>query len=215
MKKFFFIYFILINFFIFSQENLPVKTGINGENFTEVTQITGKWQNYSRIIDFSTGYSWLKTFYNLWKEQPEELFQKENVKLLQIDNKLYTNFYKKNYDVYTCVNNIFDYALCQLNIQENIYSYAFIIDNDIEKVYKIRYWLCNVDYADTIIEYEKLKIPKYIKINENVYTCVTGRGTKLRNVKLQTMAEVFNNENIIKNEEFLVIGDELLKKIEE
>ncbi|ULQ60637.1 hypothetical protein K7I13_05005 [Brucepastera parasyntrophica] len=57
--------------------------------------------------------------------------------------------------------------------------------------YRIRFWRTDARYRDIPAQFpapsgEALSIPKFIRINEDLYTCITSTGTKLRNYEYGT-----------------------------
>lgn len=81
---------------------------------------------------------------------------------------------------------------------------CFIIDED--KLYDIRYWKTDMDYADekVLVSYgdDKYYVPKHIVSGKTVYSCVSGRSKKVRNVQPPVK---FNKEDFIWNDEGTIL----------
>lgn len=147
--------------------------------------------------------------------------QKNTVPLLLFKDALYLDFYtrilpenniKENVNYNDNYNGFWQghglskgILMSEQSIPQEISSY-YINDNEI---YKIRYWITDMDYSSDYVEltYEDntFFIPKHIKSAGNVYTCVRGRGKKVRNVFPPSN---FNPDNYIFTEEkdFLIFN---------
>ena len=116
-----------------------------------------------------------------------------------------------------------------------------------ENVIKIRYWLCDLEIDDEILQNQKAiitentvelnsktnfvnlstldddyfrNIQKYIKIDDKLYTCVEGRGVKIRNIEKINLVSEFPNYQIIEKDKisYLVLDKPYLyfsKKIQD
>ncbi|NLM00562.1 MAG: hypothetical protein GX220_03790 [Treponema sp.] len=188
---------------------------VKAQEFLEVKKLTGKWQNSSRIVNFETEQTWLKTFYTLWNDGPYSLYELEQIRLLQVEDKVFLNFYEKKDDIFIAVNNKKNVAISPVKTENKFFGYVFS-ETEKDLVYKVLYWKSEVLFSDEKIEFENsIIIPKHIAINDIIYTCVTGRGNKLRNVKAETIEDVFGTEILHKNEKYLAIGEPFLTKIKE
>ena len=69
--------------------------------------------------------------------------------------------------------------------QKEVLSY--FVGGDGTEVYKIRYWLSEMDYSyakATFSDGDKVfTVDKYLRIGSDVYQCTTGRSTKIRNIQ--------------------------------
>lgn len=130
-----------------------------------------------------------------------------NIPFAVIGNKLYLNFLVKEEDSDKLAKNSFlDGNIMQSGNPLNGYwqdngnaigllvspaknsnelmSY-YIIDDDF---YCIRYWKTDMEYGKDAKaffsdEKETYSVPKHLKVSDSVFTCVNGRGSKIRNIK--------------------------------
>ena len=123
--------------------------------------------------------------------------------------------------LYLPANNIDEISLDDPKIYKYIYAYLFISDNE---AIEIRYWLVNLDLDEEFLETQRAmvtestvnlsnneilsdlqddyfrNIKKYIKIGDKIYTCVEGRGIKIRNIKIVNFKELFPNYKFFNKE---------------
>lgn len=127
-----------------------------------------------------------------------------------IDGKMYLNYYiqdSENPQLYKGGVVSRGITINEQIIPENIT--CFIIDGD--KMYDIRYWKSTMDYTSekALVSYngDSYYVPKHIVSGKTVYSCVSGRSKKVRNVQ---PPKVFNKDDYIWNDDstLLVIDKE-------
>ena len=222
----FFVYFSLSFSTCFSQS----------EKFNK-SELLGEWQNSSKFITFDFEQQKiiheLKTFYGLWRGKLHfTSFDELNVNPLVFEQQLFMEYWKlddfKNQNkkseikLYLPVSNVCEISLDKPLVKPEIYGYLVL--GSLENVVKIRYWLCDLELEEYVIENQKAiisentvdlsskqnfstlvnltdeyyrNIKKYIKIDDKLYTCVEGRGTKIRNVEKINLKKAFPELKII------------------
>ena len=161
------------------------------------------WENSNRKVRFDSAenvaYIRLKNYYGLWLDTEYKInfdFQK-NPPFINEDS-LYVRYWQesqtaKNY--YLPCANFSEITLDEQVTDENVYGYYF----SESEVFVIRYWKCSRDVFDAEkkislnlsgeknlssgAQPDSVFIPKYIQIADDCYTCIQGRGEKIRNVK--------------------------------
>ena len=201
------------------------------------TELSGEWQNSSKFITFDfeneTIIYELKTFYGLWRDKPYSVsFDELKVEPLVFENQLFMQYWildevssklsNSKYKLYLPNSNICDISLDNSLLQDEVYAYLVL--DSLENVIKIRYWLCDLEIDDEILQNQKAiitentvelnskanfsvlstlddeyfrNIQKYIKIDDKLYTCVEGRGVKIRNIEKINLVSEFPNYQII------------------
>lgn len=211
-KKIFLIFLIFIStVFIYSQDIIKEYSG------KEIFNIDGVWENRGRVLSFEEEKPeiWLKTFYTLWRDGPHEIFEIDDINLLQVNDSLYLNYFHRGKGAWLPVNNIKEIKTSSQPKAKKIYAYYFD-EEDESKVYEIFYWQVKMPYEDVMINIdENIKIEKFIQIQDMVYTCVTGRGTKIRNLKKKNVEEVFGQNMVIRYDNYMTIGEPILKKLKD
>ena len=203
----------------------------------EKSELSGEWENSSKFITFDFENQKiiheLKTFYGLWRDKPYSiLFDDLNVVPLVFENHLFMQYWildenfskisKSKFKLFLPKSNICDISLDISLMQDELYAYLVL--DSFENVVKIRYWLCDLEIDDEILQNQKAmitentvelnsktnfsnlstledeyfrNIQKYIKIDDKLYTCVEGRGVKIRNIEKINLATEFPNYQII------------------
>ena len=201
------------------------------------SELSGEWENSSKFITFDFENQKiiheLKTFYGLWRDKPYSiLFDDLNVVPLVFENQLFMQYWildenfskisKSKFKLFLPKSNICDIRLDISLMQDELYAYLVL--DSFENVVKIRYWLCDLEIDDEILQNQKAmitentvelnsktnfsnlstledeyfrNIQKYIKIDDKLYTCVEGRGVKIRNIEKINLATEFPNYQII------------------
>lgn len=204
------------------------------------TELSGEWENSSKFITFDFENQKiiheLKTFYGLWRDKPYSIsFDELKVVPLVFENQLYMQYWildknfanlsNSKFKLYLPKSNICDISLDVSLMQDEIYAYLVL--DSLENVVKIRYWLCDLEIDDEILQNQKAmitentvetnsktnfseiftledvifrNIQKYIKIDDKLYTCVEGRGVKIRNVEKINFEKEFSNYQIIEKD---------------
>lgn len=137
--------------------------------------------------------------------------------------------------LYLPKSNIDEISLDKTELYDEIYAYLFLNENE---VIKIRYWLVNLDLTNDDFENQKAfitentvnlsnneplsnlqdeyfrNIKKYIKIADKIYTCVEGKGVKIRNIEKIDFKEKFPNFRFFTKEKssFLVLDKAYMKR---
>ena len=151
------------------------------------------WENSTRKIRFdlndNCAYIRLKTFYGLWLDTEYRIdfdFQKRQP--LVHEDFLFVRYWKESHFVknyYLPCSNSSEITLDEQVTDENVYGYYFSESS----VYAVRYWKCSSDVFDDEKKIElnteenKVFIPKYLQIADDYYTCIQGRGEKLRRLQ--------------------------------
>jgi hypothetical protein len=143
------------------------------------------------------------------------------IPLALIDNKIYLEYYLKknekiNQDEISSKNGFWmgsqvseGITISKQNVPDEIKSYY--VDSD--KIFSIRYWLANIDYQDEIVSFkydgESYSILKNINSLNSIYTCIKGRGKKLRNLDIP---KAFNEEKYVfsKNNKIMAVNEPYL-----
>ncbi len=142
---------------------------------------------------------------------------------------------------YFPASNVFEISLDKPFVKNEIYGYLIL--DSLENVIKIMYWLCDLELSEEILQNQKAmitentvelksnqnfvtlenledeffrNIKKYIKIGDKLYTCVEGRGTKIRNIEKIDLIKEFPKYQFIKKNEsnFLVLDSPYLVQVE-
>ncbi len=229
-----FVVFLMNASLCFAQEIVSEEKILSGiwENGVRVIDFSseGKIEVVSEVQD-KTGEEiwikenavWLKNFYTLWRDGKHELYEPEKLHFLVSGDNLYIEYWENVDDEYVPRCNILDAKISETKIRENVYAYVFvepekteteteIAENEVS-VYKIRYWRTKMDYrSDKVYLTENIKVFRHIEINDVIYTCVVGNRSRVRNVKLQTMKKVFENTDVKRGQNFLIIGEPFMKK---
>ena len=104
------------------------------------------------------------------------------------NKKLYLDFYllktEDTYRVFEKASNVQEITVNLPLVDKEVYSY---LDTG-NTLYKIRYWETDMDFDKEskafIQEGNTLyQVQKHLKIGDNIYTCVSGRGVKIRNIE--------------------------------
>ena len=211
------------------------------------SELSGEWQNSSKFITFDFENEKiiheLKTFYGLWRDKPYSIsFDELKVSPFVYENQLFMQYWvldenvsaltKSNLKLFLPKSNLCDISLDVSLMQDEIYAYLVL--DSFENVIKIRYWLCDLEIDNEILENQKAmitentveinsktnfvnlstlddeyfrNIQKYIKIDDKLYTCVEGRGVKIRNIEKINLVTEFTNYQIIEkdNSSYLVL----------
>lgn len=222
-----------------------------GEKFNKL-ELSGEWQNSSKFVTFDFEQQKikheLKTFYGLWRGKIHTTsFSDLTVNPLVFENQLFMEYWildnYKNPDknskikLYLPESNIYEISLDKPFVKSEIYGYLIL--GSLENVVKIRYWNCDLELTEDVIENQKAcitektveinskknfldfenlndeyfrNIKKYIKIDDKIYTCVEGRGTKIRNVEKIDLKKEFPNLHFFekKRDSFLVLDSPYL-----
>lgn len=186
--------FLCVRTFVFAFLALGISSFLSAtENLSNTT-----WQNKNRVIRFAPDenvlYIRLKNYYGLWLDSEYKVdFDFQKNPLLILNGDLYISYWKeseKTENYYLPCTNFSEITLDEHPTAENVYGYYFT-ENDF---YEVRYWKCSKDIFDEekmveLTEGQVLEkiilIPKFIRIADDFYTCVPGRGVKLRN-KIKT-----------------------------
>ena len=170
-----------------------------------------------------------------------------NTNPLVFENQLFMEYWiLDNYEnpdknskikLYLPESNIYEISLDKPFVKSEIYGYLIL--GSLENVVKIRYWNCDLELTEDVIENQKAcitektveinskknfldfenlndeyfrNIKKYIKIDDKIYTCVEGRGTKIRNVEKIDLKKEFPNLRFFekKRDSFLVLDSPYL-----
>lgn len=135
--------------------------------------------------------------YSLCVKYPgqKELFY---IPLAKVDDKIYLNFFLRQ-DYYQQDGSPIKekYLLLDMGtssgitisppiIKKELFSY--LVDGNF--VYRIRYWLSDMENTDELAEFSDgdnvYQVPKYIQTSGNLYTCTTGRSKNIRNIQKST-----------------------------
>lgn len=182
---------------IFSQEIDSVQDTVV-QNSEDKKNLVGIWENPYRIVIFDDSLCCdivLKTFYG-WYFDPsikEKSLKDNSVYPLCINDSLYLDYYEV-FEIaqgvfYKPCSNIVDFLINESKESIEVYGYYEVDD----KFYQIRYWKIDKDFVDeTAIYQDFIQVQKMISIGDSYYTCVPGKGLKIRNVK-----EVEKPSNII------------------
>lgn len=202
MKRMFLFILLLFSFSLFSQENNDLFTQELQIDNDYLIELKGIWENPYRILIFDESLNCnivLKTFYG-WYYDPSiktKTLVLDSVYPLCINDSLYLEYYQvKQVDngfFYKPCSNITDYLINAIKEKNEIYGY-YEKDNEF---YRIRYWKVEKDFSDEIARYEDIQVDKMIKIAGASYTCVPGKGTKIRNIETITkpLNMIFTEEN--------------------
>lgn len=169
-----------------------------------------KWENESRVIrfDFDANQVFirLKNYYGLWLDDEYNVdwnFSKK--KLLITENSAYVRFWYKvlpQQDYYVPQNNFSEITMDEQANDDYVYAYLFTG----EKTFRVRYWKCSMDVFDeqkTIchtIDSIDYQIPKFLIVGGIPYTCIMGRGEKLRNNIFVDFEKEFPEAKFIKSD---------------
>lgn len=168
------------------------------------------YQNKFKILNLSTGEVTLKTFYTLYRDGPYNVFKAaDDFSYILVGDGLYFEYWKKTDNIWLPMTNKYDAMISPQKIADNVYGYVFD-ETDKNCVYKVRYWKTKAEYfGDTVKLTDGIDICRDIKIAGTVYTAVTGKGNKVRNVNKSTVEKVFGNKQVVISEEYnyLVIGE--------
>lgn len=210
-KKYFFVCAFFLSMIFIHSENI-IKEYVG----KDIINIGGLWQSKDRVLSFENEKPeiLLKTFYTLWRDGPHEIFQIEDINLLQVNDSLYLDYYVKGKGAWLPVNNIREIKTSFQPKTKKIYAYYFDEDDE-SMVYEIFYWKVKMPYEEVMINIEDdIKVEKFIQIDDMVYVCVTGRGTKIRNLRKKTVEEVFGDKLVIRYDNYMTIGEPILKKVQ-
>lgn len=233
VKPLFSLVLLFISCFSLSSQILSMnQEGFVGEWYNSSKYITFDFENKKIIHQ-------LKTFYGLWRDKEVFTDLEDiKIKPLVYDNQLFLQYWElesnienePKFNLYLPTSNIDEISLDNSIIYNQIYGFLFI---DEENVIKIRYWLVNLDLSQDILdtqlgiinsstvdvnsgsvltnlpEDKYLNTKKYIQISDKIYTCVEGRGTKVRNVEVINMKNEYPNLKFIKNDDisYLVLDN--------
>lgn len=144
--------------------------------------------------------------------------QNNCIPVCKIDNKMYLDFYIKNnkFQGFYMGNAVSKgITLNEQVIPENIYCY--LIDEG--KIFTIRYWKSGMDYSDETAEFtieeKTYTVPKHVISGKTIYSCVSGRSKKVRNIKNY---KTFEKDNYIWNKDnsvFIMKDNYYLYKLDE
>ena len=137
-----------------------------------------------------------------------------------IGNNLYLNFLVRQINLSDFPDDSEDESFeSEKNLEGFWQDYGSVLDIQIRKpvlnkellsyyvasdaIYPLRYWKTDMDYNSEAKAYiedgtNTFEVPKHLKIGEQVYTCVVGRRTKIRNLKkIQSFDEYTQNSVLI------------------
>lgn len=219
----------------------------------EKAELSGEWENSSKFLTFDFENQKiiheLKTFYGLWRDKPYSIsFDELKVVPFVYENQLYMQYWildednpkisNTKFKLFLPKSNICDISLNISLMQDELYAYLVL--DSFENVVKIRYWLCDLEIDDEILQNQKAmitentvelnsktnfsnlstledeyfrNIQKYIKIDDKLYTCVEGRGVKIRNIEKINLATEFPDYQIIEKNKtsYLVLDKSYMK----
>ncbi|MCR5699340.1 MAG: hypothetical protein K6G52_06840 [Treponemataceae bacterium] len=169
-----------------------------------------KWENKNRVVRFDFDndlvFIRLKNFYGLWLDDEYQVnwdFSKK--KLLLTEDELYVRFWYKilpEIDYYVPQNNFSEITMDNQATDEYVYAYLFTGT----KTFRVRYWKCSMDVYDEqkkithTIDSVEYQLPKYLIVGGIPYTCIMGRGEKLRNNIFIDFEQEFPKAKFIKSD---------------
>ena len=184
------------------------------------------WQNSTRVVHFFLDENALsirlKNYYGLWLDTEYKIeYDFEKNPLLVLDNDLYVRYWNESSSekkFYLPCANFSEITLDKQVTDENVYGYYI---ND-EAVFTVRYWKCSGDIFDSekliflkIDENNSVQIPKFLKIGDDFYTCIQGRGEKLRNIQKMPKNDFLAKYPQIKfDSPYMVLSPSYLKKVD-
>lgn len=217
---------------IFSQDLIFNQTELQGEWQNSKKYIHFDFENKKIIHELKTFYGlWRDKPFDtdLSSLQIEPLvFQNQLFIEYWVLDSFFDKEDKSKLKLYLPASNIKDISLDNPKIQNEVYAYLILDEN---YAIKIRYWLVDlelesedlenqrgmitentVDLSSSVVlsnlqdEYYR-NIKKYIKIGDKTYTCVEGRGVKIRNVKKINLTQEFKQYKFIEkgNKSYLVL----------
>ncbi len=163
-----------------AKEDVPVRPR-NDATSIEAQEISVAFEPIIPENDFSGAWN-VHLFYSSCNK-------KVVVPVAVFNGKLYTDFMilfqgEEKQRIFQSASNGSGITINLANVAENVYSF---FDTG-TSLYKIRYWQTGMDYdADAKAEFSDSDgtylLQKHLRIGGTMYTCVPGRGNKIRNVE--------------------------------
>ena len=223
---------LILNFNIFSQGINFNQSELQGEWQNSKKFIQFDFENKKIVHELKTFYGlWrdkpFETDFSSLKIEPL-VFENQLFVEYWILDSFFDKEKKSKLKLYLPASNIKEISLDNPKIQSEVYAYLFL---DETSAIKIRYWLVDLEFESDSFENERgmitentvdvksnvalsdlqdeyyRNIKKYIKIADKVYTCVEGRGTKIRNIEKINFVQEFEQHNFFTKDKksFLVL----------
>ena len=229
-------FLILLNLFftnfVFSQDVILDESELQGEWQNSKKFIHFDFENKKIVHELKTFYGlWrdkpFPTDFSSLKVSPL-VFEKQLFMEYWILDSFFNDEKKSKLKLYLPASNVRKISLDNPEIQEEVYAYLFLSE---DIAIKIRYWLVDLDFefedleaqrgmitentvdliSNTVLsdlqdEYFR-NIKKYLKIGDKIYTCIEGRGTKIRNIEKINFKQQFEQCDFFvkRNKSYLVL----------
>ncbi|MGP1587801.1 MAG: hypothetical protein ACTTHG_05595 [Treponemataceae bacterium] len=207
--------------------SIEEKTSLDIDKKNKNLELDGIWENSHRKIVFDsenrTVKIQLKNYYGLWLDSVYygDFDLAENLSLI-FEERLYFDYCKKDMQIenlFLPCCNIHQIQICEQIIDENIYGFYFT-DENFENALKIRYWQCSIenysleDKVTFKLSDSTIECVKYILIGNQLYTCVKGRGKRIRNYELIEFKKTYPDAKFItvKDVEYIILEKPYVKK---
>lgn len=141
-------------------------------------------------------------------------FEKVTIPVCVINNKMYLDFYVRNFDpeektTFENLNGLWNGVSVSSGIKVSPQTFedklsCYYIDN--KKIYDIRYWLSDMDYSDeeALFKYndDSFYVSRHVKSCSRIYSCTSGRSKKIRNPQPPLQ---FNSDSFVTNQNKTVL----------